>query len=157
MFYIAFGIEEDPLMNMGDAVASFLGTRDPATKNMCLASFQDFKSKKGYVPGPRQWHNTRYRWKDVTSKTRRLVTLTMYAVTRLHPWFFSFPKLTSARRFLIALAVVSVLLYFGINSLADSSIIYRISFGTPNYLLYNASETNPTNIDPQVPLTQEQQ
>ena len=79
MFYITFNVHDEPLMTMGDAVASFLGKNDPTTKDMCLSSFQDFKMNKGYSAGPRQWHNKRFRWKDVTSKTRRVVTVGMYA------------------------------------------------------------------------------
>ncbi|KAF2846178.1 hypothetical protein T440DRAFT_246501 [Plenodomus tracheiphilus IPT5] len=108
MFYIAFRVKEDPLMTMGDAVASFLESKDPPTRNMCLASFMSFKRKKSYSPGPRPWQNAQYRWKDVTSKTRRFITLAM---------------------FLLALVLVSVLLDWGIRSADVDSVITRVGFG----------------------------
>lgn len=82
MFFIALGIHESPLMNMGDAVASFLECKDPATDNMCLASIK-YIQKQSFRAGARQWEDKKYRWKDVTSKTRRLVTLFMYE--HIHP------------------------------------------------------------------------
>ena len=77
MFYIAFGIKDKPLMTIGDAVASFLQKSDASTSNMCLASSKDFKKSKGFSAGPRQWRKERYRWKDVTSKKRRIFTGSM--------------------------------------------------------------------------------
>jgi hypothetical protein len=74
MFYIAFFVRDEPLMTIGDAVASFLENEDPATKNMCLSSRADFQNRKGYQVGPRQWSNQRYCWKDVTSMSRRIIT-----------------------------------------------------------------------------------
>lgn len=71
---VAFWLSDQPIMNIGDAVASFLRRNDPFTKNMCLSSIKDLK-KQGYSAGPREWNNRRYRWKDVTSKTRRLTVL----------------------------------------------------------------------------------
>ena len=72
-------------MTMGDAVASFLDKDDPVTRNMCIISLKDFKKSKGYVAGPRQWNDTRYRWKDVTSKTRRIVTIFMQVTLPVYP------------------------------------------------------------------------
>lgn len=79
IFYTAFGTKEDPLMTMGDAVASFLERRDPTTKGMCLLSRSDVKKQKGYFPaGPKEWTGKKRRWKDVTSHLRRFVTISMY-------------------------------------------------------------------------------
>lgn len=69
IFYTAFFTKEQPLMTMGDAVASFLEEEDPFTVGMCLASNRDTWPKY-----PRQWAGARFRWKDVTSRTRRLST-----------------------------------------------------------------------------------
>ena len=77
MFYIAFRIGDEPLMTMGDAVASFLVKEDHTTKNMCLSTVKDFKKYKSYEMGPRQWTDTKYRWKDVTSVGRRVITVCM--------------------------------------------------------------------------------
>lgn len=76
MFYIAFCIRDEPLITMGDAVASFLGKSDPTTKNMCLLSIRDVR-RKGYQAGARQWLNERLKWKDVVSKKRRATTLAL--------------------------------------------------------------------------------
>ena len=77
MFYVAFCVHDEPLMTMGDAVASFLDKKDMATKNMCLSTLADFQDRKGYQMGPRQWSDKGYRWKDVTSKSRRITTVVM--------------------------------------------------------------------------------
>lgn len=78
IFCTAFGIKEDPLMTMGDAVASFLERQDETTKGMCLLSVHDVKKHKGYFPaGIQAWEGQQRRFKDVTSRTRRIVTFTM--------------------------------------------------------------------------------
>ena len=88
MFYTAFYIDEEPLMTMGDAVASFLNNEDPSTVNRCILSSKDLDNTKGrrnghraghtmgqtkpsFPPaGPRQWIGRRYRWRHATSKAR---------------------------------------------------------------------------------------
>jgi hypothetical protein len=69
IFYTAFFTKEQPLMTMGDAVASFLEVEDPTTIGFCLASREDTWSA-----GPRQWNGATFRWKDATTKTRRFGT-----------------------------------------------------------------------------------
>ncbi|KAF1972724.1 hypothetical protein BU23DRAFT_534554 [Bimuria novae-zelandiae CBS 107.79] len=82
IFYTAFGTKEEPLMTMGDAVASFLERQDETTKGMCLLSVRDVKSHKGYFPvGVKAWSGKRRRFKDVTSRTRRAVTFAMLFIT----------------------------------------------------------------------------
>lgn len=76
MFLIVFRVNDEPLITMGDAAASFLTRHDPTTKNMCLLSIHDVR-EHGYTTGARQWLDRRYRWKDATSKRRRATTLTM--------------------------------------------------------------------------------
>jgi hypothetical protein len=76
MFFVAFRILDDPLITMGDGVASFLEKADPTTKDMCLLSIHDVR-KKGYHPGAKEWLNQRFKWKDVASKKRRITTLAM--------------------------------------------------------------------------------
>jgi hypothetical protein len=85
MLYIAFFIRDEPLMTMGDAVASFLDKEDLAIQDMCISARKDFIDIRGYKAGPRQWADTRYRWKDVTSKMRRTVTVVMYYNTHSVP------------------------------------------------------------------------
>ena len=76
MFYILKSTKEDPLMTMGDAVASFIDEPDSTTENIGLLSIQD--CKRGYKPGATTWQNPQWRWKDVTSVKRRTVTLLLY-------------------------------------------------------------------------------
>jgi hypothetical protein len=81
MLFVALRIPDDPLITMGDAVASFLKTSDPYSKNMCLLSIHDVKGH-GYQTGPREWVNTQFRWRDVTSKKRRGTTIAMCVFSR---------------------------------------------------------------------------
>ena len=77
MFYIAFRIRDEPLMTMGDAVASFLRDEDPTTKNMCLSTIEDSRLYKKYETAARQWTDTKYRWKNMTGLGRRVNTVCM--------------------------------------------------------------------------------
>ena len=78
IFYTAFGIKEEPLMTMGDAVASFLEFQDPSTVNMCLTSIKDMKRvKQSFNAGPRRWSDKTHHWRDATSKSRRISTFLM--------------------------------------------------------------------------------
>jgi hypothetical protein len=73
MFSVIFLIKGNPFMTIGDAVASFLDNRDETTINTGLISIRDIK--KDYGAGANSWENRRWRWKDVTSISRRIVTL----------------------------------------------------------------------------------
>lgn len=84
MLYILLSIKEDPLMNMGDAVASFLEDRDTASDRFGLLSIHD--CKKGPKIGGTVWRNALWRWKDATSKKRRAVTLLLYDIRTRHPY-----------------------------------------------------------------------
>jgi hypothetical protein len=76
MFYVALYVRDEPLITMGDAVASFMESSDPTTKDMCLLSIHDVR-KKRLQTGGREWINSRFRWKDVASKKRRATTMLM--------------------------------------------------------------------------------
>jgi hypothetical protein len=73
MYYIVYATKENPLMTMGDAVASFLDETDATTDKLGLLSIRD--TKKGYTAGVTTWNSPRRRWKDATSKLRRAVTI----------------------------------------------------------------------------------
>ncbi|KAF3005003.1 hypothetical protein E8E13_008650 [Curvularia kusanoi] len=109
ILYTALYTKEQPLMTMGDAVASFLEVEDPTTVGMCLASKKDM-----WPASPRQWSGARFRWKDVTSKTRRVCTFLLL---------------------LTCLAAVAGLLYYGLRWLSYNSqsftlpALARIGFG----------------------------
>jgi hypothetical protein len=78
IFYTALGTKENPLLTMGDAVASFLEQKDETTKGMCLLSVRDVKAHDQYfLAGPQAWNGGQRRFKDVTSRTRRTVTFTL--------------------------------------------------------------------------------
>jgi hypothetical protein len=82
--YAFFFIKENPLMNMGDAVASFLTRRDETTENLCLME----KNNVGMWEKPR-WANagmpekplpmtfckTKSQWRSVVSRRRWLTCL----------------------------------------------------------------------------------
>ncbi|KAF1994291.1 hypothetical protein P154DRAFT_549157 [Amniculicola lignicola CBS 123094] len=84
IWYTVVKIKEDPLITMGDAVASFLERNDPTTKDMCLLTLKDIKKRSAWPnfspPRPKAWSDTQYRWKDVVSKTRRITTLLMFLI-----------------------------------------------------------------------------
>jgi hypothetical protein len=77
MLYVVFYVRDEPLITMGDAVASFLDNPDSTTKNMCLLSIHDVRKKHFQAGGGREWCNPRFRWKDVASKKRRATTMIM--------------------------------------------------------------------------------
>ncbi|KFA71176.1 hypothetical protein S40288_04711 [Stachybotrys chartarum IBT 40288] len=47
MLYVAYAKFEDPLLTVGDAVASFLESPDPYTESMCLATRKHFIKSRG--------------------------------------------------------------------------------------------------------------
>jgi hypothetical protein len=75
MFYTVYTMEDDPLLTMGDAVASFLERRDISTCDAGLLSFNE--QKKGNYAYTRPWEGRRWRWKDTTSRRRRSMTFAM--------------------------------------------------------------------------------
>jgi hypothetical protein len=78
IFYTALGTKENPLLTMGDAVASFLERKDETTRGMCLLSVRDVKAHDQYLlAGPQAWKGGQRRFKDVTSRTRRTVTFAL--------------------------------------------------------------------------------
>ena len=107
MFYTALGIQEQPLMTMGDAVVSFLTMQDPTTTDRSVMAIENVPYRKRYRTAwshshnwrssahwwadlrgnrfrpsitkefSRHWSGSRYRWKDNTNRTRRVVTFWM--------------------------------------------------------------------------------
>jgi hypothetical protein len=78
MLYITFRVKKEPLMTMGDAVASFMEQNDPTTRKMGTATRNEVKIHNRWDPmGPREWKPRKwklvsYKWYDTTSKTRRI-------------------------------------------------------------------------------------
>jgi hypothetical protein len=77
MFFIAFYVPDEPLITVGDAVASFLEKADPTTKGMCLLTIRDVRKGDYQQANSRVWLNQRFKWKDVASLKRRGTTLAM--------------------------------------------------------------------------------
>lgn len=69
MFYTVYFTEDEPLLTIGDAVASFLDRGDLSTYSDGLLSARD--CKKGINAYLRPWSGQRWWWKDTTSKRRR--------------------------------------------------------------------------------------
>ncbi|KAF2995325.1 hypothetical protein E8E13_000718 [Curvularia kusanoi] len=112
MFYIVFKPSDEPLLTMGDAVASFLDDPDPSTCDMSLLSIRDVKC--GHVrAGVRQWLPPKALWMHAMSKTRRATTTLIYVV---------------------AIALSSSLLWFSIHKLPEGAPVSlvglaRLGFG----------------------------
>jgi hypothetical protein len=62
-------------MTIGDAIASFLAKKDMTTDQLPLLSLHECKN--GCSAGIKSWGDIQYKWKDVTSKSRRIVTFAM--------------------------------------------------------------------------------
>lgn len=83
MSYLVFGITENPMMTMGDAVREFLTRNDPTTVDMCLLERDDMVDQPGeerYFPaGPKVYKRTKRRWMDVASRRRWWICFLMFA------------------------------------------------------------------------------
>lgn len=114
--YTVFRIKEDPIMTIGDAVTSFLESPDPTTKGSCLLTMKQVK-KQSSQRAPERWRAKVYRWKDVTSKTRKLTTISMLV---------------------ICLSAVSILLGIGVETIrlkgksTSLQALAKTGFGTLN-------------------------
>lgn len=74
ILFTVFGIKEDPLMAIGDAIASFLQKPDSTTANMCIASKNDIIAMKhNFKAGSREWTGKRYCWRHSASRFRRIL------------------------------------------------------------------------------------
>lgn len=60
-------------MTIGDAVASFLETEDPRTRNHCLLTVKE--TRLGSNPVPVLWENPQFRWRDTTSRARTIMNI----------------------------------------------------------------------------------
>jgi hypothetical protein len=75
MFAVCFRMQEQGIMNVGDAIASFLEKPAEMTEGSCLLSVDDLKqSNMGHqkVLGPRPFHEERKRWFAAVSRRQRL-------------------------------------------------------------------------------------
>ena len=76
MFLTLFYHKSQPLVTLGDAIASFLQHRDPTTENMCLADKKTFiEDQWNYAGGP--WQAKRHKWFSGASKRRWYICNTL--------------------------------------------------------------------------------
>lgn len=74
MICVVLGEISQPLVTVGDAIASFLREPDPHTKNVCLAGKDVFRQRGRQWQGkPLTWKTERHRWFRAASITRWLV------------------------------------------------------------------------------------
>ncbi|KAK1674671.1 hypothetical protein BDP55DRAFT_632742 [Colletotrichum godetiae] len=72
MLYVAYGNTERPILNVGDAIESFLTVEDESTKTMALASKASLKGSS-WNCGPQEFQSTRRR-KFAAASCRRWAT-----------------------------------------------------------------------------------
>jgi hypothetical protein len=80
-FGILFGVCDQPLITMGDAVSSFLELPDNTTEDLCLMSREDFSGRHSvweHGHGPRFFVAKNMRWSKAASKERWIVCITLY-------------------------------------------------------------------------------
>lgn len=73
MFCVVNSMKEDPLMTMGDAVASFVDAEDPRTEDVSLFHLRG--RIKGYSAGIKLWTNPTYSWGETMSNRRRRINI----------------------------------------------------------------------------------
>ena len=76
MAYIAHKQPWEPLITVGDAIASFIVEPDLTTVNACLASREAFREPLQWVPRTRSWRAVRHRWMKGASETRWFISNT---------------------------------------------------------------------------------
>ena len=75
MFYFIYSFKEDPLITMGDAVASLLDEEDETTHDLSLFSVR--KGTIGHSADVRPWEDVICEWEGSTSKRRRKIIVSM--------------------------------------------------------------------------------
>jgi hypothetical protein len=73
MYYVAYSAHEDPILTIGDAIASFLEFQDHTTEELSVFSISS--KRKDYKASIKEWSDERLRWKDATSRSRRTFTI----------------------------------------------------------------------------------
>ncbi|PGH21346.1 hypothetical protein AJ80_03397 [Polytolypa hystricis UAMH7299] len=112
-----YTVKDNPLITIGDAVASFLQRPDPATENMCLLSRGDLQTLPHIWPaGPKPWKPVKQSWGRSASGGRWGL------------FFFTF---------IAALALTFGFLTFGTSQIAgprDIKSLWNLGLGTINSL-----------------------
>ncbi|KAI4197238.1 MAG: hypothetical protein LQ350_006069 [Teloschistes chrysophthalmus] len=89
MFLMIYQRDSEPLVTLGDAMASFLDEPDPTTRENCLATKYHFVNR-AWTKGPRRWESQEHRWFKAASRKRWLfcnvlcITVLIIAGVLLH-------------------------------------------------------------------------
>jgi hypothetical protein len=78
MVFIFFGIQEMPLITIGDAIVSFLRNPDQTTTGLCLMGKDDIKlwSEAADTPrSPQEYSRRRRKWSEIASTSRWVTCL----------------------------------------------------------------------------------
>jgi hypothetical protein len=81
MFYVVYSTRDNPLMTIGDAIASFLAKEDTSTERFPFLTLHE--CEKGHSAGIKSWSDMQYRWKDTVSRNRRIVNFAMQVPSNL--------------------------------------------------------------------------
>ncbi|KIK53464.1 hypothetical protein GYMLUDRAFT_232806 [Collybiopsis luxurians FD-317 M1] len=82
MGFTAIRIKDDPLVTIGDAIASFIDNPDPHTKNMCLASRSYFDTQIGdqrFPPLCIEYQPRKSKWMNAASRRHWILTVCLFA------------------------------------------------------------------------------
>ncbi|KIK53463.1 hypothetical protein GYMLUDRAFT_178948 [Collybiopsis luxurians FD-317 M1] len=80
--FVAMKIKDDPLVTIGDAIASFIDNPDPHTKSMCLASRSHFNTQIGdqrFSPRCVEYQPRRLKWMNAASRQHWVLTVCLFA------------------------------------------------------------------------------
>ncbi|KAH7115309.1 hypothetical protein B0J11DRAFT_496386 [Dendryphion nanum] len=78
ILYTIFTIEQDPLMTMGDAVASFINIKDPTTTTTSIMTVWGIKKNRGFSStGPIFWKGKEDLWMASARRARPISTFVM--------------------------------------------------------------------------------
>jgi hypothetical protein len=79
MFWVFFRLRDEPLVTLGDAVASFLNSPDPYTKGQSQLAKSDVVGKlwRPGNPDPRPWYPRKLFWFRSASRTRWFTCLSL--------------------------------------------------------------------------------
>ncbi len=77
LFFCAKITSDQPLVTLGDAIASFLEVPDTVTTGLCLVQKNLFYGKRCPTQEPRSWRSQKRRWFNLVSKKRWALTISM--------------------------------------------------------------------------------
>ncbi|KIK55871.1 hypothetical protein GYMLUDRAFT_174966 [Collybiopsis luxurians FD-317 M1] len=83
MAIAAMKIKDNPLVTIGDAIASFTDKPDPHTRDMCLASkrhFDDGREGKPFSPLCIEYGPRRIRWLNAASRRHWILTVCLFVI-----------------------------------------------------------------------------